>query len=88
MYLKKKNFLVVNNFEILNSPCMQLTTRTYAAAVSVASQVVEQSTMDTNRQTNAVLNTVAGYLMDLSTFVKDSEVIINASVRLSLSHPQ
>ena len=65
---------------------MQLTTRTYAAAVSVASQVIQQTTMDTNQQTNAVLSTVAGYLMDLSTFVKDSEVMINASVCLSLSH--
>ena len=63
-----------------SSSHLQLTTETYATAVSVASQALEQSVNDTNEQSSATLSTVADYLMDLSTFVTESNVIINETV--------
>ena len=58
----------------------QLTTGTYVTAVSVVSQALEQSTNDTNKQSSTTLSTVADYLMDLSTFVTESNVMINETV--------
>ena len=61
-------------------PHIQLTTETYATAVSVVSQALEQSINDTNEQTTGTLSTVTDYLMDLSTFVTESNVLINETV--------
>ena len=48
--------------------------------MSVVSQALEQSVNDTDEQSSAALATVADYLTDLSTFVKDSDVTINETV--------
>ena len=46
----------------------------------MVSQDLEQSVNDTDEQNSAALATVADYLTDLSTFVKDSDVTINETV--------
>ena len=46
----------------------------------MVSQDLDQSVNDTDEQNSAALATVADYLTDLSTFVKDSDVTINETV--------
>ena len=49
-------------------------------AVSMLSQVIEQSEDDETDQNGEVLGTVADYFMELAAFVNDSNVNISATV--------
>ena len=59
---------------------MQLNAESYETAVSMLSQVVEQSQIREDEQTSEVLGTIAGYFTELATFVNNSMLNINSSV--------
>ena len=59
---------------------MQLTTETVEAAVSMLSQVIEESARNENEQNSTVLGTTANYLTDLATFLNNSNETISSMV--------
>ena len=59
---------------------MQLTTETVEAAVSMLAQVIEGSVRNENEQDSTVLGTTANYLMDLATFLNNSNETISIMV--------
>ena len=73
----------VNTLQII---IIQLTTDTYETAVSRLSQAIELSETNTIEQNSEVLNSVANYSAELATFVEDTNVILNDTVRYRLTH--
>lgn len=59
----------------------QLTDETYAIATASFAQIIEQTENSQVEQNSEVLNTAAQYLDELATFVNETMITINDTVR-------
>ena len=63
---------------------MQLSTDSVQAAVAELAQAVKQTEANEVEQNDAVLNTVADYLMEVATFLNNSNITIDSTVSRSI----